>query len=106
MVEVVKGAYLYASCNNMYLFSLHLFFIYNFFHIRKCEIFLYSLESKPSFCFSPLQGLNDPEEFVVHKALGTLTSLTELSLVQKPLLYDFVKDVVPLLAHPVRLPLF
>ncbi|KAL5015431.1 hypothetical protein ScPMuIL_009701 [Solemya velum] len=46
------------------------------------------------------QGLNDPEEFVVQKSLGALKALTELGLLQKPMLHDFVQDVVAYLAHP------
>ncbi|XP_053378617.1 phosphoinositide 3-kinase regulatory subunit 4-like [Mercenaria mercenaria] len=46
------------------------------------------------------QGLSDQEEFIVHKSLGALKSLTELGLLQKQMLHYFVKIVVPLLAHP------
>ncbi|KAL4221189.1 phosphoinositide-3-kinase [Mactra antiquata] len=46
------------------------------------------------------QGISDPEEFIVHKSLGALKSLTELGLLQKPMLHYFIKIVVPLLAHP------
>lgn len=46
------------------------------------------------------QGLNDPEEFVVHKALGALKCLTELGLIQKAMLQEFLHEVVPFLAHP------
>lgn len=47
------------------------------------------------------QGLSDPEEFVVHKTLGALTALTELGLIQKSMLQEFLQEVVPFLAHPV-----
>lgn len=46
------------------------------------------------------QGLSDPEEFVVHKTLGALTALTELGLIQKSMLQEFLQEVVPFLAHP------
>lgn len=48
-----------------------------------------------------IQGLSDPEEFVVHKTLGALTALTELGLIQKSMLQEFLQEVVPFLAHPV-----
>ncbi|XP_041377701.1 phosphoinositide 3-kinase regulatory subunit 4-like [Gigantopelta aegis] len=46
------------------------------------------------------QGLSDSNEFVVHKAIGALASLAELGLMQKPMLQEFVQEVVPFLAHP------
>ncbi|XP_061162546.1 phosphoinositide 3-kinase regulatory subunit 4-like [Saccostrea echinata] len=46
------------------------------------------------------QGLSDPEEFVVHKTLGALQALTELGLIQKSMLQEFLHEVVPFLAHP------
>ncbi|XP_078336742.1 phosphoinositide 3-kinase regulatory subunit 4-like isoform X4 [Crassostrea virginica] len=46
------------------------------------------------------QGLSDPEEFVVHKTLGALKALTELGLIQKAMLQEFLHEVVPFLAHP------
>ncbi|XP_067658475.1 phosphoinositide 3-kinase regulatory subunit 4-like [Haliotis asinina] len=46
------------------------------------------------------QGLSDPEEYVVHKALGAIKSLSELGLLQKPMLQEFVQEIVPFLAHP------
>ncbi|KAK3104962.1 hypothetical protein FSP39_014143 [Pinctada imbricata] len=46
------------------------------------------------------QGLADPEEFVVHQTLGALQSLTELGLLQKATMQEFLAEVVPFLAHP------
>ncbi|XP_069112623.1 phosphoinositide 3-kinase regulatory subunit 4-like isoform X1 [Argopecten irradians] len=46
------------------------------------------------------QGLSDPEEYVVHKSLGALKSLTELGLIQKTMLQEFLHEIVPFLAHP------
>nr|XP_022340487.1 phosphoinositide 3-kinase regulatory subunit 4-like [Crassostrea virginica] len=46
------------------------------------------------------QGLSDPEEYVVHKTLGALKALTELGLIQKAMLQEFLHEVVPFLAHP------
>ncbi|VDH98516.1 phosphoinositide-3-kinase, regulatory subunit 4 [Mytilus galloprovincialis] len=45
------------------------------------------------------QGLNDTEEFVVYRTLRTLQSLTELGLLPKTMLHEFLQDVVPFLAH-------
>ena len=47
------------------------------------------------------QGLSDTEEFVVSKALNTLTCMAELGLLQKPALQELVSDIVPYLCHPV-----
>ncbi|XP_013397860.1 phosphoinositide 3-kinase regulatory subunit 4 [Lingula anatina] len=46
------------------------------------------------------QGLSDIEEFVIHKALAAVTSLVELGLIQKPILHELLKEIVPFLAHP------
>ncbi|XP_052829468.1 phosphoinositide 3-kinase regulatory subunit 4 [Octopus bimaculoides] len=46
------------------------------------------------------QGLSDSEEFVIYRSLGALSSLVELGLIQKIMLYDFIQEVVPFLAHP------
>ncbi|XP_048750935.2 phosphoinositide 3-kinase regulatory subunit 4-like isoform X2 [Ostrea edulis] len=46
------------------------------------------------------QGLSDSEEFVIHKTLGVLQALTELGLIQKAMLQEFLHEVVPFLAHP------
>lgn len=46
------------------------------------------------------QGLKDAEEFVVVRALQALTSLVELALLQKPIIYEFIDDVCPFLCHP------
>ncbi|CAH1773990.1 unnamed protein product [Owenia fusiformis] len=46
------------------------------------------------------QGLSDTEEFVIQKALSAMTSLTELGLLQKPILHEFIVEVVPFLCHP------
>ena len=47
------------------------------------------------------QGLSDTEEFVVSKALNTLTCVAELGLLQKPALQELVSDIVLYLCHPV-----
>ena len=47
------------------------------------------------------QGLSDTEEFVVSKALNTLTCMAELGLLQKPALQELESDIVPYLCHPV-----
>ena len=38
---------------------------------------------------------------MVHKTLGALKALTELGLIQKAMLQEFLHEVVPFLAHPV-----
>ena len=48
-----------------------------------------------------LKGLKDAEEFVVVRALHALISLVELALLQKPIINEFIDDVVPFLCHPV-----
>lgn len=45
------------------------------------------------------QGLNDSEEFVVYRTLRTLQSLTELGLLPKTMLHEFLQEVVPFLSH-------
>ena len=50
------------------------------------------------FC---LQGLSDVEEFVIYKTLRALAALTELNLIQKPILQELINEVVPFLSHPV-----
>lgn len=51
---------------------------------------------------SPLleQGLTDPEEFVIAKAVRATTALTELDLIQKTQLIDFIKACGSYLNHP------
>jgi phosphoinositide-3-kinase regulatory subunit 4 len=46
------------------------------------------------------QGLTDPEEFVVVKAIEAMTSLTASGLLQKSSLYDLLGDVACYLVHP------
>jgi len=46
------------------------------------------------------QGLKDVEEFVVVRALQAITSLVKLALLQKPIINEFIADVVPFLIHP------
>ncbi|XP_065349993.1 phosphoinositide 3-kinase regulatory subunit 4 [Cloeon dipterum] len=46
------------------------------------------------------QGLSDPEEFVMVKAINALTSLTELGLISKLNTYDTLRDMVSYLVHP------
>ena len=50
-----------------------------------------------------MQGLSDAEEFVIHKTLKALTALTELGLLQKPILHELLADIVPFFCHPVSL---
>ena len=42
------------------------------------------------------------EEFVIYKTLRALAALTELNLLQKPILQELITEVVPFLSHPVR----
>jgi len=46
------------------------------------------------------QGLTDPEEFVVVKAIEAMTSLSSSGLLQKSSLYDLLTDVACYLIHP------
>ncbi|KAK3748325.1 hypothetical protein QZH41_018306 [Actinostola sp. cb2023] len=46
------------------------------------------------------QGLSDTEEFVLCKALNSLTCLAELGLLPKPTLHELVSEIVPFLCHP------
>lgn len=46
------------------------------------------------------QGLTDPEEFVVVKAIEAMTSLASSGLLQKSSLYDLLNDVACYLIHP------
>ncbi|KAI3361012.1 hypothetical protein L3Q82_012905 [Scortum barcoo] len=46
------------------------------------------------------QGLSDTEEFVIYKALNSLTCMCQLGLLQKPHIYEFVSDIAPFLCHP------
>eukprot|EP00063_Salmo_salar_P052348 XP_014027183.1 PREDICTED: phosphoinositide 3-kinase regulatory subunit 4-like [Salmo salar] len=46
------------------------------------------------------QGLSDAEEFVIYKALNSLTCMCQLGLLQKPHIYEFVSDIAPFLCHP------
>jgi phosphoinositide-3-kinase regulatory subunit 4 len=47
-----------------------------------------------------LQGLTDPEEFVVVKVIEAMTSLAGSGLLQKSSLYDLLNDVACYLIHP------
>lgn len=47
-----------------------------------------------------LQGFNDPEEFVIVKAIRATTALTELGLIQKTSLVEFICESVSFLNHP------
>ena len=49
----------------------------------------------------PYQGLNDPEEFVIQKAICAITAMTELGLIQKVMTRELLSDVVKFLCHPV-----
>lgn len=46
------------------------------------------------------QGLSDREEFVVHRAISCLTSLTNIELLRGEELRYMLKNVAPLLCHP------
>lgn len=46
------------------------------------------------------QGFSDPEEFVIAKAIRATTALTELGLLQKTSLCEFICDCVCFLNHP------
>lgn len=46
------------------------------------------------------QGFSDPEEFVIAKAIRATTALTELGLLQKTSLVEFICDCVCFLNHP------
>lgn len=39
------------------------------------------------------QGLSDTEEFVIYKALNSLTCMCQLGLLKKPHIYEFVSDI-------------
>lgn len=45
-------------------------------------------------------GLNDEEEFVVHRVLKTLACLVRLSLLKRKLIDRYLKEVAPLVCHP------
>ncbi|KAF9426647.1 Serine/threonine-protein kinase, partial [Podila epigama] len=47
-----------------------------------------------------VQALTDSEEFVVEKVLKSLSSLCDLGLFQKMVIWDLVSVVAPLLCHP------
>uniref|UniRef100_A0A1B6DEI4 non-specific serine/threonine protein kinase n=1 Tax=Clastoptera arizonana TaxID=38151 RepID=A0A1B6DEI4_9HEMI len=51
---------------------------------------------------SPLlqQGMTDVEEFVVRRAIITMTTLTELNLLHKSALYELLPDTACFLVHP------
>ncbi|XP_067007759.1 phosphoinositide 3-kinase regulatory subunit 4 [Anabrus simplex] len=46
------------------------------------------------------QGLTDPEEFVMMKAVNAMTALTELGLLQKTSMYELLADTACFLVHP------
>ncbi|XP_065073829.1 phosphoinositide 3-kinase regulatory subunit 4 [Ochlerotatus camptorhynchus] len=46
------------------------------------------------------QGLTDPEEFVISKAIRATTSLIELGLIQKPGIIEFIAECACYLNHP------
>ncbi|KAI1294765.1 Phosphoinositide 3-kinase regulatory subunit 4 [Halotydeus destructor] len=60
------------------------------------------LGSECSTILRPLlqQGLSDVEENVIHKTLTALTALTEINVLKKSVLYELMKDAIPLFAHP------
>ncbi|RWS10687.1 hypothetical protein B4U79_02231 [Dinothrombium tinctorium] len=60
------------------------------------------LGSQSSPILKPLlqQGIADPEETVIFKTLVSLSSLVELNLLNKNILFELVTDAIPLLCHP------
>ncbi|XP_039281879.1 phosphoinositide 3-kinase regulatory subunit 4 isoform X2 [Nilaparvata lugens] len=46
------------------------------------------------------QGLTDPEEYVVRKAINTMSALTSSNLLQKVALYELLEETACLLVHP------
>ncbi|KOC68309.1 Phosphoinositide 3-kinase regulatory subunit 4 [Habropoda laboriosa] len=46
------------------------------------------------------QGLADPEEFVITKAINTMATLTELGLLNKSALYQLLHETMVFLVHP------
>lgn len=46
------------------------------------------------------QGFSDPEEFVIAKSIRATTALTELGLLQKPSLVEFISECACYLNHP------
>ncbi|UJR33847.1 hypothetical protein I4U23_021270 [Adineta vaga] len=46
------------------------------------------------------QGLTDEEEFVVHRVLKALACFVRLSLLKRKTIYDFLRQVAPLVCHP------
>lgn len=55
-----------------------------------------------SLIITPLlqQGLTDPEEFIIVKAINSMKELTLLRLLTKPCVYQLVSDCVCYLTHP------
>jgi hypothetical protein len=51
------------------------------------------------FCL--LKGLIDEEEFVVYRVLKALACFVRLSLLKREKIYNFLRDVAPLVCHPV-----
>jgi hypothetical protein len=45
--------------------------------------------------------LIDEEEFVVYRVLKALGCLVRLSLLKRPLIYEYLRKVAPLVCHPV-----
>ncbi|CAF0798186.1 unnamed protein product [Adineta steineri] len=46
------------------------------------------------------QGLIDEEEFVVHRVLKALACFVRLSLLKRKTIYEFLRQVAPLVCHP------
>ena len=46
------------------------------------------------------QGLADPEEFVVARAINAIASLTRQGLLEKVGMFDMLRDSLPFLMHP------
>ena len=47
-----------------------------------------------------MQGLCDPEEFVIARCIESMSALTDLGLLQKVALYQLLKETTPYLLHP------
>jgi phosphoinositide-3-kinase regulatory subunit 4 len=60
------------------------------------------LGSQCSSILRPLlqQGLSDAEEYVIHRTLQSLTTLTSLKFLDKSLLFQLLGESSPLLSHP------
>ncbi|XP_054156048.1 phosphoinositide 3-kinase regulatory subunit 4-like [Oppia nitens] len=46
------------------------------------------------------QGLSDAEEIIIYKIITSMTSLIEQGLLKKSIIYELLREAVPLLSHP------